>query len=143
MDKTKIMIALTKLNMTLNSRIGKDIYNYGITPTEFRIIAHLYVKGQSKTQQLGEIAFITSGAITYFVNKLLDKNYIIKYKDATDKRITWVGLTNEGKKFYKKMLPKHVEFLDTCFNHFEEKELESFYKSVRSFEKKLRNQKGE
>ncbi|MBI9009509.1 MAG: MarR family transcriptional regulator [Tenericutes bacterium] len=143
MDKTKIMIALTKLNITLINNVGKDIYNYGITPTEFKIISHLYVKGKSKTQRLGEIAFITSGAITYFVNKLLEKEYVIKYKDKSDKRITWIELTDNGKEFYEEMLPKHIEFLDTFFEVFEEEELDEFYKNVRSFEKKIRKQKGE
>jgi MarR family 2-MHQ and catechol resistance regulon transcriptional repressor len=143
MDKTKIMIALAKLNITLLGSVGQDIYNYGITPTEFKIISHLSAKGKSKTQRLGEIAFITSGAITYFVNKLLEKEYVSKHKDETDKRITWIELTDAGKNFYEEMLPKHIGFLDEFFDVFEEYELEDFYKSVRSFEKKIRRQKGE
>jgi len=138
MKKERLMIAISQLNTTLLNTIGQDIYQYGITPTEFRILAHLKSAGKTKTQKIGEIAFITSGAITYMLKKLKAKKYILTYKDSKDKRITWVELSKEGKAFYQDMYPKHLKYVDEVFEVFSDDELELLQAHIKKFDKKLR-----
>lgn len=139
MKKTNLMVAIAKLNSTLNKQVGNDIYQYGITPTEFNILSHLYHQGKTKTQTIGEIVFISSGAITYMINKLVQKGFVSKEKDLKDKRITWLQLTDAGNTFYVDMYPKHLMHLDEVFSSFSNQELKELFKTIRKFDKKLQN----
>ena len=86
-ENRRVMIALQKLNLILAKTASKDLEKHGINESEFLILTHLIAKGSTKTQYLGEIAHISSGAITYFVNKMIAKNYVYKTQDQKDKRI--------------------------------------------------------
>ncbi len=138
MKNTQIMIALHKLNITINKTVGNDLKRYNLNSSEFGILAHLYVKGRSKTQSIGEIVFITSGAITYFTNKFVKKGLITRSQDKHDKRIYWLELTEKGKEFYQEVLKKHTEYLNNLFSRFNEIEKETLYTHLRYFNKELR-----
>ncbi len=141
MKKERLLLSIGQLNSTLLKTVGQDIYQYGITPTEFHILSHLKKKDREKTQKLAEISSITSGAITYVIKKLKEKNYIHTYKDQNDKRVTWVTLSKEGKLFYQQMYPKHMTYVDNLFKSFSEDEIISLQKQIKVFEKKLRRLK--
>lgn len=137
MKKTNLMIAIAKLNLTLYKQVGNDIYRYGITPTEFNILSQLFHQGKTKTQKIGESVSISSGAITYMINKLVQKGYVEKEKDIKDKRITWLQLTELGTDFYSDIHPKHLKHLDEVFSDFTDSELKNLFKTIREFEKRI------
>ncbi|MDC0559091.1 MarR family transcriptional regulator [Candidatus Izimaplasma bacterium] len=140
MENTQIMIALQKLNITINKTVGNDLKRYNLNPSEFGILAHLYVQGRSKTQRIGEIVFITSGAITYFTNKFVNKGLITRLQDENDKRIYWLELTEKGKEFYLEVIEKHTEYLNNLFAKFNEIEKETLYTHLRYFDKELKKE---
>lgn len=56
---------------------------------------------QMGTPTMGEIAArlnVTQGAVTQMAARLEKKGYVIRSKDAKDKRVTILSLTEEGKK---------------------------------------------
>ena len=137
MRKTDILLAITKLNMTLQSQIEKELQHDDMTLTSFRVLMYLYRKGKSKTQTIGKVASISSGAITYVTTQLSEKNYVSKTKDPLDKRITWVQLTPEGQMFFKNIYQKHLKHLNQMFSSFTEEELKTLFDVIRQTEKKL------
>ena len=46
------------------------------------------------------------------VNKLIKKGYVVRCQSDEDKRIFFVDLTEEGKKFYDDMSVKHLAYVD-------------------------------
>ena len=47
------------------------------------------------------------------LNKLLKKNHIVRCQSEEDKRVYFVDLSEEGKLFFDKMSPKHMEYIDS------------------------------
>ena len=143
MENTALLIALQRLNITLNKTVGEDLRKHKLTPTEFSILAHLNAKGKTKTQKIGEIAFITSGAITYFINKFIKKGYVTRYQDKTDKRIIWIDLTEKGKTFYNDVFSVHKEYMNNLFSLLDNDDKQNLYQGLRNLNTKLIKRKKE
>lgn len=133
----KIMVVLQKLSMAFNNQLGQNINDLGLTTSEFTIMAHLNAVDREKTQRLGEVAFITSGTITYTVTKLVEKGYVRKQQDEEDKRVYWVELTEKGAAFYTSVFTAHKKFLDAIFGQFSEDEKLAFIEQMKYFGKKI------
>ncbi len=75
----------------------------------------LYHKGDQPVQKVAEKILVTSGTITYVINKLEKKELVVRRKCEKDKRIFYVSLTEKGREFISDIFPKHKEFLDNLF----------------------------
>ena len=133
----KLMVVLQKLNTVFLNRAGKNIKDLGFSISEFLILSHLNTKGQTPTQELGRIAYITSGTITHAVNKLQELGYVTKNRCQEDKRVYWVDITKEGKTYYLNMLTKHKKYLSYLLSDFSEEEKLNFIEIVKKFGKTI------
>jgi len=135
----RLMVSLQKLNATLNEKLNKNIRQYDLNMTEFIILAHLNIKETEQIQKLGDIAYITSGTITYNVNKLIKKEYVIKKQDFKDKRVFLVSLTKQGEKVYKKVFEKYIMYLDNILDGFTKETKQMFINQIQYFNKQINN----
>jgi len=133
----KFMVVLQKLQLSFLKKLGQNINDLGMTNSEFLILAHLNENDKEKTQKLGEIAAITSGTITYTVNKLLKQGYVTKLPDENDHRITWVSLTETGRAHYQTLFQQHKIYLDQLLNQFSDQEKLAFIEQVKYFGKNI------
>ncbi|WP_143522293.1 MarR family winged helix-turn-helix transcriptional regulator, partial [Pseudomonas sp. 2822-17] len=74
----------------------EDIKGFGLNTTEFAVLELLYSKGDQPIQKIGEKVLIASSSITYVVDKLEKKNYLIRKPCPKDRRITYAAITTEG-----------------------------------------------
>src|SRR5258708_40034645 len=65
-----LFIVLSRAYNWVNAHAVRDIRCHGLNPTEFGILEALYHKGPLPLQQIGEKVLISSGNITYAVDKL-------------------------------------------------------------------------
>jgi len=135
----RLLVSLQKLNAILNEKLNKNMHQYNLNMTEFIILAHLNLKNAEQIQKLGDIAYITSGTITYTINKLIKKGYIIKKQDLRDKRIFLVSLTKQGKKVYKNVFEKYIMYLNNILDGFTEETKQEFIEQIQYFNKHINN----
>lgn len=135
----RLMVSLQKLNTTLNEKLNRNMRQYGLNMTEFIILAHLNIKEVEQIQKLGNVAYITSGTITYTVNKLIKKGYVIKKQDFKDKRVFLVSLTKQGEKVYKKVFGKYIMYLNNILEGFTEETKQMFINQIQYFNKQINN----
>lgn len=114
-----------KATKVLFDNIRKDIERYGIRPEHFMIIELLYSKGPQTVQVISEKFSIPSGSITYVVNKLEKKGLVKRQPCPSDRRSSYVVLTEQGTDFLDDMFPQFVETIskNLSFVSNEEKEL--------------------
>lgn len=110
-DSTKLVIALTRSYNTLLDLIEKNVRGFGLTVSEFGVLEALYHKGEMPVQQLCKKVLVTSGSMTYIINKLEKNGYVKRHKCDRDARVWWVRLTAKGKELIAEVYPKHKEFL--------------------------------
>ena len=84
---------------------------YGLNPSEFGALEVLYHKGPLPVQSICEKVLIASSSMSYVIENLIKKDYILKTKDIQDKRYHIVDLTNKGRALMDEIYPKHVKKL--------------------------------
>ncbi len=93
----------------VNAHAIRDIRCHGLNPTEFGILEVLYHKGSLPLQQIGEKVLISSGNITYAVDKLEQKQLLVRRPSAHDRRVIFAELTPQGRDLLAAIFPEHVE----------------------------------
>ena len=116
----KLVIAMARTYDDLFFQIEKNVQEFGLNISEFGVLEMLYHKGDQPVQKVAEKILVTSGTITYVINKLEKKNLVIRRKCDKDKRVFYVSLTEEGREFIDHIFPKHKDFIDNLFKDLDE-----------------------
>ncbi|OIJ16646.1 MarR family transcriptional regulator [Anaerobacillus alkalilacustris] len=118
----KLFIVLSRATRAINDLIEDDIKTYGLNPTEFAVLELLYHKGDQQIQQIGKKVLLSSGSITYVVDKLEKKNLILRKACPKDRRVTYAVITEAGKKLMDEIFPQHKEAIKKIFSGLDEEE---------------------
>lgn len=103
------------LQNRLYMMISKVVEECDLTISEFNILIKLLREGEFPTQKLAESIYVTSGTITYLVDKLVNKRYIYREQSLEDRRIYIVGLTKTGEQFISYIYPEYEKYLSQLF----------------------------
>ncbi|WP_078552716.1 MarR family winged helix-turn-helix transcriptional regulator [Bacillus alkalicellulosilyticus] len=136
----KLLIVLTRAYESIIAHIEKDIRGYGLNPTEFGVLELLFHKGEQPLQKIGEQILITSGSITYVVDKLEKKRLLKRVSCDKDRRITYAHVTEEGKKLMEDIFPTHwdrIEEITAGISDTEKEELIVLLKKLGLYAKQL------
>ncbi|WP_054636051.1 MarR family winged helix-turn-helix transcriptional regulator [Thalassobacillus sp. C254] len=120
----KALIVLSRTQHAVEEKIKEDIKTYGLNPTEFGVLELLYHKGRQPIQRIGEKILLSSGSITYVVDKLETKNYLIRKPCPKDRRVTYTEITKEGTELMDKIFPAHKKVIQEIFSTLDQKEKE-------------------
>ena len=120
----KLYVVLTRTYKALLDRDQRNIRSYGLNTTEFGVLELLYSKGSHPIQQIGEKILITSGTMTYVIDKLEKKGLIVRRPCDKDRRIIHAELTEAGRSKMLGILPKHYHTLSESFNGLNQAEQE-------------------
>ncbi len=91
------------------SEAVKDMQRHGLSATEFAVLELLYHKGRTPLQRIGEQILLTSGSITYTVDKLEGKKLLRRVPCEDDRRVTFAELTPAGKELFDRIFPEHAK----------------------------------
>lgn len=116
----KLVIAIARIYNDVFSKIEKNIQSFNLNISEFGVLEMLYHNGEQPVQKLAEKILVTSGTITYVINKLESKDLVVREKCKDDKRIYYVKLTKKGEELISNIFPKHKEFIDELFDGVDE-----------------------
>src|SRR5215469_9614917 len=104
-----LFVVLSRAYTWVNAHATRDIRCHGLNPTEFGILEALYHKGHLPLQQIGEKVLISSGNITYSVDKLEQKQLLVRKSSPQDRRVIFAELTPQGHDLLATIFPKHTE----------------------------------
>jgi len=106
-----LFIALSRASQWVNAHIDRDIKRYGLNRTEFGVLELLYHKGSQPLQQIGGKVLMSSGNITYVVDKLEQKGYVQRRDCTEDRRLVYADITDAGRKLIEEVFPEHAEVI--------------------------------
>lgn len=116
----KLVVAVARTYNNLFFQIEKSLQEFDLNVSEFGVLEMLYHKGDQPVQKVAEKILVTSGTITYVINKLEKKGFVIRRKCNKDKRVYYVSLMEKGKDYISHIFPKHKDFLDNLFKDLDE-----------------------
>jgi len=107
----KLYIVLSRALKAINETTHQLIQDNGLNPTEFAVLELLYHKGRQPLQQIGNKILLASGSITYVIDKLEKRGYLLRVSCPSDRRVTYAEITDEGEAFMADLFPKHEQHL--------------------------------
>lgn len=107
----RLLVVLSKAYKVLMGHAMKDMKRYGLTPSEFAVLELLYHKGKTPMQEIGDHILLTSGSITYTVDKLESKGLLRRVPCTTDRRVTYAEITSDGKELFGRIFPAHRQVI--------------------------------
>lgn len=121
----KLLVVFSRSWHFIEENIKKNITSYGLNSTEFGVLELLYHKGEQPIQQIGKKILLTSGSITYVVDKLEKKQLIVRKSCHKDRRVTYVHLTKKGEELIEKIFPTHSDYVNQLFSTLSDDEKET------------------
>ncbi|MBP1963880.1 MarR family winged helix-turn-helix transcriptional regulator [Paenibacillus aceris] len=113
-DSLDLYIALSRASEWVNAHGDRDIRKHGLNRTEFGVLELLYHKGAQAIQQIGSKVLMSSGNITYVVDKLEKKEYVVRRTSTEDRRLVFAEITHKGKQFIEEVFPQHKEVIENA-----------------------------
>ncbi|MFD0590408.1 MarR family winged helix-turn-helix transcriptional regulator [Paenibacillus sp. GCM10027627] len=107
-----LYIALSRAAQWINAHADRDIRKQGLNRTEFGVLELLYHKGAQPLQQIGGKVLMSSGNITYVVDKLEKKGLVVRRTSTEDRRLIYAEVTEAGRKFIEDVFPVHTTVIE-------------------------------
>jgi MarR family 2-MHQ and catechol resistance regulon transcriptional repressor len=113
----KLLIVMARAFNAVTEYVGKeDMERHGITPTEFAILEALYHKGPLLLGEVQRKILVTSGGITYLVDRLVEKGLVKREQCPEDRRARYAVLTPAGQALIKKIFPAHAARIEQAMS---------------------------
>lgn len=105
----KLWVVLARAYQAIGRQISLDIAEHGLTVTEFGILEALHHKGPLLLGEIQKKVLVTSGGITYLVDRLVAKGLVRREECPTDRRARFAVLTPAGTRLIARIFPDHAE----------------------------------
>jgi MarR family transcriptional regulator, 2-MHQ and catechol-resistance regulon repressor len=108
----KLFVVLSKAYKVVMDRAVKDMKKNGFSESEFIVLELLYHKGKFPLQRIGEKILVTSGGITYTIDKLEKRGLLKRVACPEDRRVTYAEITDEGAALMSEIFPAHAQVIE-------------------------------
>ena len=122
----KAIVTFKKTNRKIIQKEQEILKKWNITLTQFGVLKILYHKEKSNVQDLIDSLFTTSGNMTLVLTNMEKNNLIKKEKNAHDKRLCLISLTEKGKNLINEIFPAYFEFFSKFLLNFTDDEKTKF-----------------
>lgn len=128
-------LILMQTSKVIHDRIKEEMTNNKLSITEFSVLEVLYQKGKQTIQQIGNCILVSSGSMTYVIDKLEQRGLLRRNACLNDRRVIHVTLTDEANELMIEIMPKYHEFVNQMFDSLDSDEAETLVQLL----KKVRN----
>lgn len=128
-------LILMQTSKAIHDRIKEEMAKNNLGITEFSVLEVLYQKGKQTIQQIGNCILISSGSMTYVIDKLEQRGLLSRNACPDDRRVIHVTLTDDGNELMNEIMPKYHELVDKMFKAVNSDEAETLVQLL----KKVRN----
>jgi MarR family 2-MHQ and catechol resistance regulon transcriptional repressor len=112
----KLFVVLARSFNAVSARLHENIARHELTPTEFAILEVLYHKGPLLLGEVQRKILVTSGGITYLVDRLVEKGLVKREECAEDRRARYAVLTPTGTALIRKIFPQHAGAIERALS---------------------------
>lgn len=125
MSDLKALIVLFKAYHSVEKHIKKSLETTQLSVNEFAAMEALYSKEKLTTQALIDFVLIPNSSMSYVLDVLSKKGYILREKDQQDRRIQYLSLSPLGRNVFEEVYPIHFQHMRSLFDQLSETEEQS------------------
>jgi MarR family 2-MHQ and catechol resistance regulon transcriptional repressor len=104
----KLWIVLTRAYQSVSASVTAHVAAQGLTTAEFGILEVLLHKGPLLLGDIQRKILVTSGGITYLVDRLVQKGLVRREDCPSDRRARYAVLTPAGDALIRGVFPDHA-----------------------------------
>jgi DNA-binding MarR family transcriptional regulator len=124
------------VNRRLNAMIRERLPE-ALTLDQYSTLIYIRQNGPCTSSELADIFCVGKSSITAIITRLFDKNLIERVPHKTDRRVTHLSITPEGKRLTDENEEKIHDLLSAYLHHFDEKEAKGFIETYEKLAKVL------
>lgn len=107
----RLWVIMVRAYSAITEHVSADIARHGLTVAEFGIMEALYHKGPMLLGEVQRKILVSSGGITFLVDRLTAKGLVERRNCPADRRARYAALTPEGAARMTEMFPEHAAAL--------------------------------
>jgi MarR family 2-MHQ and catechol resistance regulon transcriptional repressor len=127
----KLWVVLARAHNAVYSHVQDDISQRGLTVAEFGVIEALYHKGPMLLGEVQRRILVSSGGITYLVDRLAEKGLVERRECTEDRRARYAALTPAGEALVMEIFPRHARRLEQAVEGLTSEEKQQAIELVR------------
>ncbi len=104
----KLWVVLARAFASIAQVSRADIERHDLTEAEFAILEVLYHKGPLLLGEVQKKILVSSGGITFLVDRLAKRNLVERQACPSDRRARYAALTPDGDKLMRAIFPEHA-----------------------------------
>jgi MarR family 2-MHQ and catechol resistance regulon transcriptional repressor len=107
----KLFVVLNRAIESVRRHALSSIASRDLTETEFAILEALYHKGPLLLGEVQKKILVSSGGVTFLIDKLEKRGLVRRAPCASDRRARYAELTDAGRALIAEIFPAHAEVI--------------------------------
>lgn len=108
----KLWVVLSRAYDSIVTHLHADVARHDLTLMEFGILEVLFHKGPLFLGEVQRRILVSSGGITYLVDRLEAKGLVTRLACPEDRRARYAALTEAGEELIREIFPEHAERIE-------------------------------
>jgi MarR family transcriptional regulator, 2-MHQ and catechol-resistance regulon repressor len=104
----KLWVVLARAQAAVAAHAESDVARHGLSIAEFGILEALYHKGPMLLGEVQRRILVSSGGITFLIDRLVRKGLVERQTCETDRRARYAALTRAGEAMIARIFPAHA-----------------------------------
>ncbi len=115
----KLWVVLSRAHVAVSAHAAADVARHGLTLTEFAILEALYHRGAMLQGEVQRRILVSSGGITFLVDRLVAKGLVERQQCPSDRRARYAALTPAGERLLRRIFPGHAAVIERAVGALE------------------------
>ena len=107
-DALHLWVILSRAQGAVAAHAQADFNRHGLTGAEFGALEALFHKGPLLLGEVQRKILLSSGGITYVIDRLEKRGLVERRECPTDRRASYAALTSEGAQLIEEIFPQHA-----------------------------------
>ncbi|HEY0017609.1 MAG TPA: MarR family transcriptional regulator [Longimicrobium sp.] len=128
----KLWVVLSRAHAAVAAHSQADIARHGLTPAEFGVLEALHHKGPLLLGEVQKKILVTSGGVTYLVDRLAARGLVERRRCDRDRRAYYAALTPAGDALIGEIFPAHAQAMRNALAGLDEQEKDAAIRLLRT-----------
>jgi MarR family 2-MHQ and catechol resistance regulon transcriptional repressor len=107
----RLWVIMSRAHAAIAAHASADVARHGLTLAEFGILEALYHRGPMLLGEVQRRILVSSGGITFLVDRLTAKGLVERRTCEEDRRARYAALTPLGTELVARIFPEHAALL--------------------------------
>ncbi len=104
----RLWVIMSRAQAAVSDLASADVARHGLTLAEFGILEALYHRGPMLLGEVQKRILVSSGGITFLVDRLVAKGLVERRTCESDRRARYAALTPKGEELVRDIFPAHA-----------------------------------